>query len=153
MSVGRTIRFDGDRLRLRIPPNWSSRVFAEPPWKSVRFILSRLSKSRYRANDSNSRIGLWGTSAKIPIAYRSHHTFTLEEKGECFDYGRLTDVVRPEQDGVIWKRNSSVCDTSEVLDLDLANLHQCKFGGDKIRGSINEITSKWARSLETKAAR
>jgi hypothetical protein len=90
----------------------------------VGFILSRLPKSRYRANYSNSRIGLWGTSAKIPIAYRSHHTFTLEEKGERFDDGRLTDVVRPEQDGVIRKCNSSVCDTSEVLDLDLANLHQ-----------------------------
>ena len=108
----------------------------------MRFILSRLSKSRYRANYSNSRFWLWGTSAKIPIAYRSHHTFTLEEKGECFDDGGLPDVVRPEQDSMIRKRNSSVCDTSEVLDLDLANLHQCKFGGDKIGGSINEIASK-----------
>src|SRR5258708_4672650 len=146
MSVGRTIRFDGDRLRLRIPPNWSSRVFAEPLWKSVGFILSRLSKSRYRANYSNPRIGLWGTSAKIPIAYRSHHTFTLEEKRECFDDCRLTDVVSPEQAGVIRKRNTSVRDTSELLYLDLANLHQCKLGSGESGRLIHETISKQAHS-------
>ena len=153
MSVGRTIRFDGDRLRLRIPPNWSSRVFAEPLWKGVGFILSRFSKSRYRANYSNPRIGLRGTPAKIPIAYLSHHTFTLEEKGKCFDDGRLTDVIGPEQDGVIRKSNGSVRDTSEVLDLNLANLHRCKLASDEIGLLINDITSKVGSFAGAKTAR
>lgn len=70
-----------------------------------------------------SRLRFQCPAVEVPVGHRPNHTFPPEEESKGFNDGGLARLIRAQEDGMGGQDDTSVSDTSESDQLDLANSH------------------------------